>query len=143
MAVRHLQQQLKQAEAKVQELQVWPSADCDVSVGPFPPELSHIQSLTKHYDRHIHPHQRLSATVWGQEEKRQLRQDACQLAEAQHEALLHAKAHVEDLQADKTTVAGIISELKAALEQSVQSRDDLQGAVSSLQALEPELTATR
>ena len=78
-----------------------------------------------------------------QEEKRQLRQDACQLAEAQHEALLQAKAHVEDLQADKTRVAGIVGDLKAALEQSVQSRDGLQLTVQSLEGLKAELTAAR
>ena len=78
-----------------------------------------------------------------QEEKRQLRQDACQLAEAQHEALLQAKAHVDDLQSDKARVAGIVGELKAALEQSVQARDGLQLTVQSLEGLKAELTAAR
>ena len=78
-----------------------------------------------------------------QDEKRQLRQDACQLAEAQHEALLQAKAHVEELQADKGKVASLLGELKAALQQSVQENRELRDGSAALAAAQRDLDHLR
>ena len=78
-----------------------------------------------------------------QEEKKQLRQDACQLAEAQHEALLQAKAHVEELQADKVKVTELLGELKAALQQAVQENRQLREDTGTLAAVQRDLQDAR
>ena len=56
---------------------------------------------------------------------------------------MQAKAHVEELQADKTEAAGLLSELKAALQQALAEKQQLQQDAGALAAVQQELRQSR
>ena len=74
-----------------------------------------------------------------QEEQAALRQDACQLAEAQHAAVLSAEARSEQLSGDNTQLHGLLGDMKKAVEALVQDNARLQAAAQPSLDLQTEL----